>query len=206
MSVRLIIFDFDGVIADSFSNFYPMIRDSMASVRISISEKQYRTLFLGNVHQEFKNFINNDEKYKKFSDYRTAHYSDYYESLIFPNAANFLKNIKMQGHKMAICSSGKKETVLKTLKINRLDNIFDIILATSEYTKEIMIKKAMAKFKLNEAIFVTDTVGDIKTAKEVGLKTIAVTWGFHSAKMLESAKPDFIANSFSVLTSIIFKR
>jgi|SRR3989344_3509812 len=208
MSVKLLIFDFDGVIADSFSCFYPMIRGGMNSVGISISENEYRNLFLGNVHQGFKNFINNDEKYKRFSEYRKEHYLDYYEPKIFKGAVNLFKRSGEKGYTMAIASSGRKDNVLKTLRVNNIGKFFNIVLATNEYSKDEMIKKILNKFKAGakETIMITDTVGDIKVAKEMGLKTIAVTWGFHSAKMLKSAKPDYIANSFSGLTSIIFKR
>lgn len=207
MSVKLLIFDFDGVIADSFNYFYPMIRDGMASVGISISKKEYRNLFLGNVNQEFKNFINNDEKYQKFSDYRVAHYSDYYKPSIFPGAEKFLKKIKENNCKTAVCSAGRKKTVLKTLTINKIKNCFDMILATDEYTKENIIKDVIDKLESRpeETIMITDTVGDIKIAKKLGLKNIAVTWGFHSKKTLKTSDPDFIADSFSHLTSVIFK-
>ena len=82
-----------------------------------------------------------------------------------------------------------------------------MILATGEYTKENMIKEIMNKFesKPEETIMITDTVGDIKLAKKMGLKNIAVTWGFHSKKILKTTEPDFIADSFLSLTSIIFK-
>ncbi len=208
MSASLLIFDFDGVIADSFNCFYPMIRDGMASVGISISKKEYKNLFLGNVHEGFKKFIKNDKKkYEMFSNYRKTHISDYYKSSIFPDAINFLKTVKKNGYKTAICSSGQKEIVLKTLNINKIKNCFDMILATGEYTKENMIKEIMNKFesKPEETIMITDTVGDIKLAKKMGLKNIAVTWGFHSKKILKTTEPDFIADSFLSLTSIIFK-
>lgn len=205
---KLIIFDFDGVIADSFDCFYPMIRDGMVHIGMSISEKEYRSLFIGNVHEGFKKFINGDEKkYKMFSDYRRIHIFDYYKPAIFPGVKLFLKKVNANGHKTAICSSGLKEIILKTLNINKIKDCFDIILATNEYTKENMVKEALSKFKFRpeETIMITDTVGDIKLAKKMNIKTIAVTWGFHSGKMLNLAKPDFIAGSFSSLTSALFK-
>lgn len=207
MNVRLLIFDFDGVIADTFGVYYPMIRDGMASVEVSISEKEYRDLFLENVHQGFKNFINDNAKYEKFVDYRARHYADYYTSDIFQGAADFLKKIKKNKYKMAICSSGRKEVVLKTLNINKIKNCFDMILATNEYTKENMIKKILNKIKSKpkETVMITDTVGDIKIAKRMGLKNIAVTWGFHSKKTLKTSDPDFIADSFEELTPILLK-
>lgn len=201
MGVKLLIFDFDGVIADSFGCFYPMIRDGMASVGISISEEEYRNLFLQNVHRGFKDFINDDTKYRKFLDYRKKHYTDYYKPDIFHGAAGFLKKIRENNYKTAICSSGQREVVLKTLNINKIKKCFDMILVTNEYTKENMIKEILGKFKVKpkETIMITDTIGDIKIAKKMGLKNIAVTWGFHSKKILKSAKPDFMADTFEEL-------
>ena len=60
---RLLIFDFDGVLADSFNCFYPMNKDAMASIGILLSEEEYRNLFLENIHQSFKDLISNNEKY-----------------------------------------------------------------------------------------------------------------------------------------------
>src|SRR3989344_7054853 len=118
--MKIIIFDFDGVIANSFGCYYPMIRDAMASVGIKLSEKDYRNFFLGNVHQGFKDLINNDEKYNKFSEYRKKHYLDYYKPAVFPGVKDFLKKVKNKKYKMAICSSRDKKVVLKTLRANNI--------------------------------------------------------------------------------------
>ena len=60
---KLIIFDFDGVLADSFDSFFPLLRDAAKSVGFSLTKKQYRDFFLGNVHQGLRNFIKDNNKY-----------------------------------------------------------------------------------------------------------------------------------------------
>ena len=196
-----IIFDFDGVIADSFGSFYPMIKDAMTSIGISISQKQYRNLFLGNIHQGFRNFIKNDRKFAKFAEYRTEHYSDYYRPAVFPGAYDFIKKLAARKYKMAIASSGHRNTVLKTLKINKMGKFFDMILATDEFSKKAMIEKIMTTlgFEPKNSVMITDTVGDIRVAKSLGLKTIAITWGFQSAKDLRSSGTDYLVDNFKQL-------
>ena len=43
------------------------------------------------------------------------------------------------------------------------------------------------------------TNSDLKVAKKIGLKTVAVTWGFHSKKVLMSGCPDKICDKIEDL-------
>ena len=198
---KTIIFDFDGVLADSFEMFYSLISQSMYLAGLTISRTQYRNLFLGNIHEEFKKFLKTDEKYKLFSNFRSSNYDRYYAyAKLFDEVVNFLQQIK-ENYFIAIASSGKRDAIVKLLQKNRIKHYFDLICATDKMTKENMLMDIIAKSGNNsrETIMVTDTVGDLIVAKKMGIKTVAVTWGFHSAETLKSAKPDYIARNFKIL-------
>ena len=203
-SPRLIIFDFDGVLADSFDTFYPLIRDAMKHIGLPLTSDQYQNFFVDNVHQSFKNYINNESNYLSFSKFRQDNYDKYYYNKnsvkLFTGALEFLKNMS-KNYIITIASSGKQDNIKNLLSSNGVETLFGLILADSAHTKEGMIKEILNKYALEpqEAAMITDTVGDIRVAKKIGLRTIAVTWGFHSAKMLESEKPDYLANSFKML-------
>ncbi len=205
---NLIIFDFDGVLADSFYTFYLLIRDGMASIGLPINQDQYRNLFVGNIHQGFKDFINNKSKYKIFKEFRTANYDKYYYdkklgAKLFPEALGFIKKISKK-YILSVASSGKRDNIKNLLKESGVDNLFGLILADSNYSKDIMIGEILDKFhvKPKETIMITDTTGDIKIAKKLGLKTIAVTWGFHPLQLLKKARPDYLVNNFKMLYKI----
>lgn len=208
MKKGLIIFDFDGVLADSFDNFFSLIRDSMESIGLSLTPNQYRNLFVGNIHQGFSDFIHNESGYKAFSKFRKNNYDKYYYNKhhrikLFSGAIEFLKDINKY-YILSIASSGKEYNIKDLLEENGIKNLFATILANSATSKEGMIKDILDKSPnaLEKTFFITDTVGDIKVAKKCGLKTVAITWGFHSKKMLKSAKPDFTANSFKEVEKI----
>lgn len=198
--IKLIIFDFDGVLADSFDCFLPLIRASMKHIGFSLTRNQYRDFFMGDVHQGFMDFINNKRKYSTFSKFRKENFNKYYKPCLFTGAVEILKELK-KNYILTIASSGKRTNIVNLLKKNKISNLFDIILATTEYTKENMIREILRKSKMNpeQAVMITDTAGDLKVAKKSELKTVAVTWGFHSAKILKSEKPDYLANSFKML-------
>ena len=68
-------------------------------------------------------------------------------------------------------------------------------------------KKVLNEFNLkeDECIFVTDTLGDILEANEVGIKTIAVDFGYHERERLEKGNPMKIISEFNELVDIVNK-
>ena len=54
---------------------------------------------------------------------------------------------------------------------------------------------------LDKSTFVTDTLGDIKEANKLNIKTIAETFGFHNRQRLEKGKPYAIVDSWDELES-----
>lgn len=208
---HLIIFDFDGVLVDSFDTFYLFVRDAMKHIGLSLTPDQYRDFFIGNVHQSIKNLINDENKYALAMEFRDSNYDKYYNEKshkvkLFPGAIKFLKEIS-KNYVLTIASSGRENNIKKLLEENGVKNLFSLILANSATSKEGMIREILDKFnkKAEVSVMITDTVGDIITAKRSGLKTIAVTWGFHSKEGLVAAKPDKIAENFKKLELILNK-
>ena len=206
---HLIIFDFDGVLADSFDTFYLLIKAGMRQVGLSFRPDQYRDLFVGNVHQGFKDFINNKKKYLAFSEFRKTNYDKYYyaknsQVKLFLGTSKFLKKIS-KDYILTIASSSREDNIKNLLEQNGIKNLFDLILADSATSKAGMIKEILNKFKTTpkKTIMITDTVGDLKVAKKFGLKTIAITWGFHSPELLRTTEPDYIIKNFKELQHLL---
>ena len=205
--MKVVIFDFDGVLADSFLCFYSLIRDSMASIGIDLSEGGYRNLFIGNVHQGFRRLIGDDQKYENFRKFRSDNYDAYYHKFqpkLFSGVLEMLVTIK-DGHSLAIASSGRRKNIVELLGKNQATHLFKSILATDEFTKENMLRMILDEHGVGpeETIMVTDTVGDVAIAKEIGMDTIAVCWGFQSKETLKNSFPGTIVESVPELISKI---
>jgi phosphoglycolate phosphatase len=54
-----------------------------------------------------------------------------------------------------------------------------------------------------ELFYIGDTLGDIHEAHEARVKSIAVTWGYHSRKELEKIKPDYIVDRPKALLNVL---
>ena len=59
--------------------------------------------------------------------------------------------------------------------------------------------------KLNETIFLGDSNHEIEEAKEVGILSGAITWGFTSKERLEALKPDFVISNLEELKSVVLE-
>ncbi len=52
-------------------------------------------------------------------------------------------------------------------------------------------------------IFVTDTLGDIREATKVGIRTIAETFGFHNRERLKLGDPFRIVDSWEEIEAVV---
>ncbi|HAQ40013.1 MAG TPA: hypothetical protein DCM73_03715, partial [Clostridiales bacterium] len=62
------------------------------------------------------------------------------------------------------------------------------------------------KIKKEECIYVGDTEIDIRTAKNAGVKSLGVLWGFRTQSLLEREEADFIASDMNEMIDIILKK
>ena len=51
-----------------------------------------------------------------------------------------------------------------------------------------------------EAIFITDTLGDMREAIKCGVLSIGVTWGFHEKERLQKRFHDFLLDGTAIMT------
>jgi len=131
-----------------------------------------------------------------------------YQATLFPHVKETLLALKKRGIKLAIATSKDREELDKAIVYNNLSGIFDITCCGKEYKEKpdpAMLKHMMEKFnaKPDECLMIGDTVIDIQFAANAGIKTIAVTFGAHSAEKLQSANPLALANSWTRLFNLI---
>jgi phosphoglycolate phosphatase len=202
--MKTIIFDFDGVLADSFEPLYLLNKEAFSLIGIDFSQDDYKNLFKMNIHSGFRSFIANDQDYDTFLNFKKNNFGKYYSSVeLFPEVPTFLE--KIQNSNLAIASATLAEFVEGLLKKQNLDKLFGLIGGTSKFSKEEQFIEILKKFNASnqDVYMISDTCGDISSAKKSGLKTIAVTWGFHSEEELLVSSPDKVAHDFKELSSYL---
>jgi phosphoglycolate phosphatase len=182
--MKVILFDFDGVIVDTFSFCYRIMNS-----RDAISEDFYRAKFEGNINDAFKKPEQNPDA-KPFD-----FYGQYNPELMScqPNE-EVVKVIKelARNHMLIIISSTISSSIEQFLEVHGLADVFKEILGNDvEKSKVKKINDVLQRYgiKSTETVFITDTLGDIKEANVCGVKSIAVTWGYHPSTTLEKGSP-----------------
>ncbi len=113
---------------------------------------------------------------------------------LFSGIKEVLLELKKLGFQLGIITSNSRENVLVLLEINGLQDSFTFIYSGSTFGKHKVINRWLKREQINpeKVIYVGDEVRDIDAAKKTGIKIIAVGWGFNSQEALAAQNPDFL--------------
>jgi len=205
---KLAIFDFDGVLNNSFEQVYKIHEVSCSNFGRKISKSEYLDLFLnGSFHESLENFLNfSRNDLEKFKSFKYSIYDDYYSrTKLYIFAKKLVNELKLAGYTLAIVSSAPKLQIEMALKKNNLYGAFFEISGINKQGKAGVINSLATCLNLQpeDCIFITDTCGDIIDGKKSGVDVLAVTWGFHDKKRLLEANPKYVADNLDEINDIL---
>jgi len=203
---KLILSDSDGVIVDSFHLLYRnMARLCQQKANKVLSEKQYRAFFEGNALANVMAFIGSSSTTGFSADEKAIVFAGYGELNPFAGIVDTYQTLSKK-HTLAIITSTSIEYAAPLMdRIGLSDAIAAFIGPEVAVAKDERIRIAMEQFGSTpeHTWYITDTIGDIAEAKRAGVKTLGVTWGFHTKVALQAAAADAIADSTEELTRIL---
>ena len=198
--MNVILFDFDGTIANS-------LEIALQVTNRLAEEFGYPTTSL----EEFKQLKNLTSreilKQAKISVFVVpflvrrfnAEFGQRIEQLpIVPGMKETLLELKQQGHWLAIVSTNSEKNIRAFLENQKLTDVFDQVASSSRpFGKSRLIKKILRQHQfLPETVYyVGDETRDIEAARKSRVNAIAVTWGFNSADLLAAHHPDFLLHT-----------
>lgn len=194
---KAIIFDFDGVIGDTYDMNFQISKEMYPH----ITKQNFDDLFLGNVYYNKERIFLTEKDTSLFFEKQKQLFTEKNFFEIMP----ILEKLNQQ-YKLFIISSTFDDNIKHFLKIGKIDNYFQKILGAITHRSKIeKFKMLFNEFNIvsNECVFITDTVGDILESKEVDVDTVAIAWGYHSKEILINYNPKAIADSPAQLLDII---
>jgi len=187
---KIIIFDFDGVVVSSCRMGFEINKELITDLEYIEIQRWGE----GNIYQaKLRDGVDTVQQ----NEYYFREYSQRVMELApMDGIKEVLKDIDELGYSIVIVSSSSKNSIEDFLKKYDLEKCFMEIMGKEVGDgKAKKIRMVLEKYKINpkETLMVTDTVGDVKEAKEVGLKTIGTIWGLHEAERLKQNGADFVA-------------
>ena len=204
---KLLIFDFDGTIADTFDagviilnkladefGFRPLHPKDMEKVR------DMRT-------RQLMKFL--DIPTRKMSRIARRGSEELYACIHsiqpLPGMPEALRELQTLGFALGIITSNTEVNVQIFLRSHGLE-LFDFVRCSSKLLgKARMIRSVIRRQHVRAAdiLFVGDETRDIEAAKKAGIRIAAVTWGYNSRRSLEAMKPDFVFESPKELVAML---
>ncbi|MBW7960422.1 HAD-IA family hydrolase [Patescibacteria group bacterium] len=209
--IKTVIFDFDGVIADSLTyHFKKMsmiakndfgIKDNERVIIKEIRSKTYLELM-----RSFKiSWTKLPLILKIINQAREEVFKNIDKIKIFPGIKKLLIDLKGKGYKLLILSSNLEKNITKFIEINGIAYFDKVYCEPRVFDKAKALKSIIRenKLKKEECIYIGDEIRDIKATKRVGLKIIVVGWGFHTKEILRKYYPDYIVNKPSGIMRVV---
>lgn len=202
MKSKIVFFDFNGVIADSFDAAFAVNK----MIYPLITEDIYRKRFEGNINDDLK-----EEEIKKVHHDNVDFFAEYEPRLLACDIFPGMKEVIEAGAKdctLVIVSSTNTDLIKKFLSLHHIDHYFTEIMGNDVHKSKIAkIEMALDKYRIdaNDCLFITDTLGDIKEAHHMKVPTVAVTWGYQSIETLAKGNPSRIVNTSQKLLSFFDK-
>lgn len=221
---KLIIFDFDGVIGDTFTQAYQasiLASKEYHFIPFSSQEEFYNDLnvtlqtapklvlnrfrkqgvFLGT-----KEIIYQLINTKKFKYGILKHLGPLLqESEYFPGVPELLQQLSAKSE-MVILSNNQASAINLFLEKNNLKNNFTNVHgfeATMVKTKALTDIIQSQGVKIENVVFVTDMASDVKDAKPLKIPVLDVTYGYNTAQKIIKSRPSKIVDSVEEMYSAL---
>jgi phosphoglycolate phosphatase len=199
MIKKVIIFDFDGTIADS--------HDLLVEITNRLSgEFGYQPVepedILELKHLSSREIVNQSRiSIFKLPFLLRRVKSEVNKEIVklkpIPGIEKTLWELKQHGYQLGIITSNSRDNVITFLNNHNLEGVFDFVCATPTiFGKHKTIKRFLWQNQIiaENAIYVGDETRDVKAAKDSKVKVISVGWGFNSSRVLAEYEPDFLVD------------
>ncbi len=204
----LIIFDFDGVLADSKKAYTIQMQETIEFFTKKKIPDEVFNLRGGNTDQrhDFIEFLGTNKP--EFIDEAIIHYvslTEKYSYLreLYPNVRKTLEDLKKQ-HIIGLVSRKSHERMEKWLHHFKITHLFDRPIGTLENSKSNAIKEIMDEFAIpNErTIMVGDTEFDILSAQEASVNSVLALYGAEEPETALALSPTYSINSIEEILKI----
>jgi phosphoglycolate phosphatase len=195
---ELFLFDFDGVLLDSLELYSEAVMRCLERIGTPIvkSREDYLALFDGNFYESMS------ERGVDLAAFSRAAKEimpgiNYDAMAPYDGLIPVLESLN-RNHRLVVISSNGSRTIRHILERCGFAPYFEEVLGSDFlFSKKEKIAHVLTKYGVpaESTYYIGDTAGDVVEARAAGVRTVAVTWGWHSRERLITVRPDFLVDS-----------
>lgn len=214
MRKKYILLDLDGTLTDSSEGITKSVQYALEKMGITENDMAVLKRYIGPpLNESFTRFhgLSDEDSLKAVAYYRER-YADtgLYENKLFDGIKGFLAGLKKEGYIVALATCKPEIYVPTILKHFDIEEYFDVAVGSEleggkRRHKDDVIEEVISQIiKLKDipatdiydvkadAIMIGDRKDDVLGAKDAGIESIGLRYGFAEADELENAGADYI--------------
>lgn len=206
---RAIMFDLDGTLLDSIADIVEGCRIVYDLMGLHFDEREVRKL-IGIPLKDQSRMIAGSRALEFIDTYRDV-YRSLPESGLFPEAVKTLECLAAHGYRLAVVTSKLRKSAMRTLEGQSIAKFFECVITADDVSKPKPnpepVLKALEEMGLTaqEALFVGDSIHDIRCSQAAGVAVAAVEWGAGSAEDLALECPEQQYSNWTEFTQELCK-
>ncbi|MEM7771950.1 MAG: HAD-IA family hydrolase [Cyanobacteria bacterium P01_A01_bin.37] len=195
--VKVIIFDFDGTLADTLEPLLAITN----RLAVEFGYPQMDLEAVRKLQQLSSKDIIRQSRIPIFSipfllrRLKADLYKEIHQVDVFPGIAEVLKELHRHGHILGIVTSNSTDNVHAFLEAHQLNSLFDFVHSgTTIFGKHRIIRRVLKQrgIEHTEVLYVGDETRDIESAAKLPIQIASVTWGFNTRDVLAQHQPDYL--------------
>ncbi len=216
MAYDIILFDLDGTLTDPGIGITNAVIYALKQYDIQVENREELYRFIGPpLLESFQSFFGFTEE---DAEQAVIYYRDYYrekgifENYVYTGMDRLLGRLRRAGKALLVATSKPEEFALQILENFKLAEYFTVIAGASmdgsRIRKADVIDYALKQYGMDEreqVLMVGDRKHDILGAKEIGIASAGVLYGYGSREELEAAGADYIVLCVDNLYPLIVK-
>ncbi|MGE0546080.1 MAG: HAD hydrolase-like protein [Kofleriaceae bacterium] len=204
---RLAIFDFDGTLADSWPWFTGVLDDAAVKFRFRRIDADEAQRLRGCTTREILRALEVSWwKLPMIASYARKRAAAEVERItLFPGAAETLRDAARAGVRLAIVSSNQESTIRRVLGPELAGLVAQYGCGASLFGKPAKLRQVLRyhRFSAADAMVIGDEVRDLDAARQVGMSSGAVLWGYATPDALRRSAPTHVFGSFDELRGFL---
>jgi phosphoglycolate phosphatase len=210
-----VLFDLDGTLVQTREASWKIFERVNAAFELGVaSQEQYFRLLEDNLFHGIRRLCRDDAHSQEVARYFLAELEAHYEPDFVPGMADVVRTLAADCS-LAVVSSNSTTTIRRLLTRAKVAHCFSHVFGGDvEPDKRAVVRRFLAdasylasrdcspayregdrktQASAADLVLVTDTTGDVKHARECGVRVVGVAWGMHPEQHLIEAGAEFVA-------------
>jgi pyrophosphatase PpaX len=210
MGINTLLFDLDGTLIDTNELIISSFLHTLEIYYPNQYKREDVLPFIGPPLYDTFVKMDPDRVEEMIATYRKYNHEKHDELVTeFDGVYDTVKILHEKGFKLGIVTTKMRKTVDMGLKLTKLDQFFDLIVALDDVKnakpdpEPVLLALKKLDAKPEEAIMIGDNYHDILAGKNAGTKTAGVAWSIKGKEFLASLQPDYMLEHMSDLLKIV---